>query len=145
MPNSELVQAPSEEICFADASVLLELLRTKEVSAVEMMKAHLNQIARVKPKLNAIVTLVDEQQLLKKARLADDARAKGERLGPLHGLPVAVKDLHNEGNTNNIRFAFVPGRRSWNRLPLGPTRKEGRRNRDWKDKRAGVRTRVPNI
>jgi amidase len=94
MRNAELAHAPSEEICFSEVSLLVELLRTKKVSAVEVMKAHLDQIARVNAKLNAIVTLVDEQQLLKDARLADEALAKGKWLGPLHGLPIGVKDLH---------------------------------------------------
>lgn len=103
MSNTDLVHSASEDICFTEANVLAELLRTKKISALEIMKAHLKQIARVNPKLNAIVTLVDEQQLLKEARLADDALAKGEWLGPLHGLPIGVKDLHA---TKGIRTTY---------------------------------------
>jgi amidase len=84
----------SPDICFMDATALVELLRTKKVSSVEVMKAHLGQIARVNSKVNAIVTLVDEPQLLAEAQAADDALAKGNWLGPLHGLPIGVKDLH---------------------------------------------------
>lgn len=84
----------SLDMCFMDATALVELLRTKKVSSVEVMKAHLGQIARVNSKVNAIVTLVDEQQLLAEAQAADDALAKGNWLGPLHGLPIGVKDLH---------------------------------------------------
>src|ERR1700722_17186667 len=80
-------------MCFMDATALVELLRTKKVSSVEVMKAHLSQIARVNSKVNAIVTLVEEEQLLAEARAADDALAKGNWLGPLHGLPIGVKDL----------------------------------------------------
>ena len=69
-------------------------MRAKKLSAREIMQAHLKQIARVNSKLNAIVTLVPEDQLLTQADGADGAFAKGESLGPLHGLPVAVKDLH---------------------------------------------------
>jgi hypothetical protein len=58
------------------------------------MEAHLKQIHRVNPKVNAIVTLAPEDQLLAQATAADEALAKGQSLGPLHGLPVAVKDLH---------------------------------------------------
>ena len=90
----ELAQPPAEELCFMDATALVELLRTKKVSSVEVMKAHLSQIARVNSKVNAMVTLVDEAQLLEEARSADDALAKGNWLGPLHGLPIGVKDLH---------------------------------------------------
>jgi amidase len=103
MTKTERANAPPEEICLAEANVLLDLLRTKKVSAVEVMKAHLSQIARVNAKLNAIVTLVDEQQLLKEARRADEALAKGKWLGPLHGLPIGVKDLHA---TNGIRTTY---------------------------------------
>src|SRR5258707_9105946 len=57
------------------------------------MEAHLRQIERVNPRVNAIVTLVDEEQLMAQARAADEIIAKGKPHGPLHGLPVAVKDL----------------------------------------------------
>jgi amidase len=83
-----------DEICFMEATALIELVRTKKVSSLEIMKAHLNQIARVNPRVNAIVSLVDEEHLLAQARAADDALAQGKWLGALHGLPIAVKDLH---------------------------------------------------
>src|SRR5271165_3297750 len=103
MSTTELTQAPSEEICFLEATALVELLRTKKVSAVEVMKAHLRQIARVNSKVNAIVTLVDEEQLLAQARSADEALARGNWLGPLHGLPIGVKDLNA---TKGIRTTY---------------------------------------
>src|SRR5215831_7990040 len=93
----------SEEICFTEATELVELLRTKRVSAVEVMKAHLGQISRVNPKVNAMVTLVEEEQLLAQAQAADDALAKGNWLGPLHGLPIGVKDLHD---TKGVRTTY---------------------------------------
>lgn len=100
--EADLPSAPSE-ICFADATVLVEMLRTKKVSAVEVMKAHLSQIARVNPKVNALVTLVDEDQLLAQAQSADDALAKRKWLGPLHGVPIGVKDLNP---TKGIRTTY---------------------------------------
>ena len=67
-------------------------LRKKEVSAREVMTAHLAQIERVNPKVNAIVTLVAERAMADAAK-ADEAIAHGGPSGVLHGLPVAHKDL----------------------------------------------------
>lgn len=103
MSKPEPAQTSHDEICFLEATVLVEMLRAKKVSSVEVMKAHLSQIARVNPKVNAMVTLVDEEQLLAEARAADDALAKGNWLGPLHGVPIGVKDLHA---TKGIRTTF---------------------------------------
>jgi amidase len=99
----ELVQARDAEICFMEATALVELIQTKKVSSVEVMRAHLSQVARVNSKVNAMVTLVEEEQLLAEAQAADDALAKGNWLGPLHGLPIGVKDLHA---TKGIRTTF---------------------------------------
>ena len=92
-----------EELCFTGASNLSELLRAKKVSAVESMKAHLDQIQRMNPKVNAMVTLVEEEKLLGEALAADQALAKGNWMGPLHGMPIAVKDLKL---TKGIRTTF---------------------------------------
>src|SRR5258708_19468054 len=67
------------------------------------------QINRVNSKVNAIVTLVPEDQLMAQAAAADESLAKGKLLGPLHGMPVGVKDLHE---TAGIRPTY--------RSPLPP-------------------------
>ena len=114
----------SEEICFLSATTLARKIRAKQLSAVEVMQAHLAQIARVNPVVNAIVTL-DAEGAMAKARDADARQAKGEVLGALHGLPIAHKDLFL---TKGIRTThgspifkdFVPDQsmlvvdRSWN-------------------------------
>jgi amidase len=80
------------ELCFLTAIELAGKLREREISAVEVMHAHLAQIERVNPLVNAIVTLLPDQALAG-AAVADAAIAAGDHLGPLHGLPVAHKDL----------------------------------------------------
>ena len=57
------------------------------------MEVHLRQIERINHKVNAIVTMVPEAELMAQAQAADEAVVKGNSLGALHGLPVAVKDL----------------------------------------------------
>ena len=83
---------PVSEICFLSAEELVRRIRSKELSAVEVMEAHLYQIERINPIVNAIVTLVPEQAMAQ-ARAADAAIATGRDLGALHGLPIAHKDL----------------------------------------------------
>ena len=67
------------------------MLRDRAVSAVELVDAHLRQIERLNPKLNAFV-IVRAEQAREEARLADAAIQRGDIVGPLHGVPVTVKD-----------------------------------------------------
>ena len=78
------------ELIYSDATKLAELIRTREVSPVEVMKAHLDRIEAVNPKVNAIVTIADNA--LKSARKAEAAVQRGDELGPLHGVPFTAKD-----------------------------------------------------
>ena len=80
------------EICKFTAVELAAMIRRKELSAQEVISAHLQQIERVNPQVNAIVTVVADQAMAN-ARAADEAQARGHALGPLHGLPIAIKDL----------------------------------------------------
>lgn len=80
------------DLCFLTATELAQRIRKKEVSARQVMQAHLAQIDRINPKVNAIVTLAAEQAM-DSARAADEALARGAKIGPLHGLPIAHKDL----------------------------------------------------
>src|ERR1700674_4220756 len=93
-PSSVPPPNSSSEICFMRAVDILELIRSKKLSAREVMQANLKQIQRVNPNVNAMVTLVPEERLMAQALAADESLAKGNWLGPLHGLPVGVKDLH---------------------------------------------------
>jgi len=80
------------ELCFMTATELTARIRVREVSVAEVVRAHLAQIERVNPKVNAIVTLTPERAL-DEARARDAALARGEAPGPLFGLPAAHKDL----------------------------------------------------
>ena len=80
------------EICYLTAREIRDKIRNRDPSAVEVMEAHLAQIEKVNPTVNAIVTLHPDRAL-DGAKAADAAIANGEALGPLHGLPTAVKDL----------------------------------------------------
>ena len=94
------------EICFLEATELARLIRGREASAEETMEACLDQVERTNPRVNAIITLVPERAM-REARAADEflreALARGEDVRPLHGLPVAHKDL---APTRGIRTTF---------------------------------------
>jgi amidase len=80
------------ELCFMSATELAARIRARQLAARDLMAASLAQIERVNSAVNAIVTLHAEQAM-DQARRADEAQARGDALGPLHGLPVAHKDL----------------------------------------------------
>ncbi len=82
----------TSELCFLTATELAARIRSREVSCQESVEAHLGQIERINPQVNAIVTLIAEQAL-NQARRADETRSTPDTLGPLHGLPIAHKDL----------------------------------------------------
>ncbi len=78
-------------LIYCTATELAELICTKKVSALEVLEAHLAQIEQHNPKLNAIVTL-DSENARRRAAEVDQALAAGEIWGPLHGVPVTIKD-----------------------------------------------------
>jgi amidase len=93
---------PSQEICFLTATELARRIRVKDLSSREVMEAHLSQIDRINPEVNAIVTLLPEQAM-EQASIADETLMHSKQVGPLHGLPVAHKDLVP---TRGIRTTF---------------------------------------
>ncbi|MEU9383271.1 amidase [Streptomyces sp. NPDC048279] len=80
----------SIDLIHSDATELAELIRTGQVSSVEVMTAHLDRIEATNPGINAIVTLTNGA--LEAARAADEELAAGGVVGPLHGVPFTVKD-----------------------------------------------------
>jgi amidase len=87
---------------FLTAIELVQRMRSRQLSAREVLDAHLQQIERVNPKVNAIVTLAVDQAR-ERARQLDEEAAHGRYAGPLHGLPIAHKDLNE---TKGIRTTF---------------------------------------
>jgi amidase len=93
---------PGSEICSLTAQEMAARIRARDLSATEVVEAHLAQIEQTNPQVNAIVTLTAERAM-RDARAADDALARGLPVGSLHGLPVAHKDLVP---TKGIRTTF---------------------------------------
>ncbi len=83
-----------KELPFLTASQLSNLIETKEVSPVEATEAYLDRIEEVDPKLNSYITITGEQAF-ESARQAEQEIAAGKHRGPLHGVPMAVKDQFN--------------------------------------------------
>src|SRR5207237_1116122 len=96
-PRQRALEAVSE-LCFTAPRTLARLLRSRKVSATELMQAFIAQIERVNPKVNAIVTFLPEQAL-KAAKALDRKKSSA----PLAGLPIAYKDLVP---TKGIRTTF---------------------------------------
>jgi aspartyl-tRNA(Asn)/glutamyl-tRNA(Gln) amidotransferase subunit A len=89
---TDVVISDTNPIHYQDAGTLSALIRTKQLSSREVVQAHLDRVAAVNPKINAVVTLMADEAL-KGADAADKAVASGADLGPLHGVPFSIKDL----------------------------------------------------
>ncbi len=83
----------SDEICWLSAIELASRIQAKEISPVESVEAALKQLDRLNQRLNAVVTRTDELAR-SQAKEAESAVLRGDALGPLHGVPLVVKDLH---------------------------------------------------
>src|SRR5690348_13513949 len=123
----------NEEIVFASATRLAGLIRAKELSSVEVVDAHLARIEQVNPRLNAVVQLTADAAR-RRAKEADSALARGETWGPLHGVPVSIKDAFETAGVVSTggtlgRKGFVPTEdatvvqrlRAAGAIPLGKT------------------------
>jgi amidase len=81
-----------DDLAFLPAVELLDLMASRQVSSRELLGLYLDRVERINPAVNAIVTL-DAERAEVRAGAADDARARGESWGPMHGLPITVKDV----------------------------------------------------
>jgi len=99
------------DLTFLSAVSMAEQIRQKKLSPVELMAAHLARIEQLNPKLNAFVQ-VDAEGARRQARAAEEAVVRGEKLGPLHGVPVSIKSsievngMRSEAGTK-LRAGFV--------------------------------------
>ena len=82
-----------DDLCFAPATELAARIRTRDISPVEVVRAVLDRIERHNGRVNAFAHLTAELAL-DMARDAERAMTRGDDLGPLHGVPVTIKDLH---------------------------------------------------
>ena len=87
-----VIPTTETDLCYLPATAQRELLRTRAISSRELLEAYLTRIEAVNPVVNAIITM-DPDGAMAQAQAADDAAARGESLGSLHGLIVAHKDL----------------------------------------------------
>ena len=106
-PNSQ-----GEDLCFMPATMLATAIREKSVSPVEVINAVYARLHRINPRINAFCTLTEEQARLS-AKEAEAAVMRGDRIGPLHGVPVSIKDLFLTRGVrtmfgSRIRETYVP-------------------------------------
>src|ERR1051326_2780452 len=80
-----------ETLTSLSASELAAMIARGEISSVEAVEAHIDRIERVNPRLNAVVVKRYDAARVE-AREADERRARGEALGPLHGVPITIKE-----------------------------------------------------
>jgi amidase len=105
-----------KDVLSASATRQASLVRERKISSVELVKAHLDQISRVNPAINAAVAVLGERAL-DHAREADAAIARGTASGPLHGVPVSIKD--------SIEIAGTPCTAgTWGRRGAPPSAKD---------------------
>jgi amidase len=101
-----------EELVYASTTALAHALRDKQVSSQEVVEAYLKRIETVNPQLNAVAQLTADEALAQ-ARQADAALASKEIIGPLHGVPMTIKDQFDTAGVISTagtggRAAFVP-------------------------------------
>lgn len=100
------------ELIFQSATKLAELIRTKEVSPVEVIEAHIQRIEEVNPKLNAFVNMTFDTAL-ESARLSEQRITRGENVGLMEGVPISIKDTIETAGVRTVsgtrlRETFVP-------------------------------------
>jgi aspartyl-tRNA(Asn)/glutamyl-tRNA(Gln) amidotransferase subunit A len=96
----------SNDLCYTPATELTSLVRSKALSPVELTRAVLDRIERVNPTINAYCTITAEAAL-DVAHAAERAVMNGLPLGPLHGIPFSIKDLHLTKDVRTMSGSFI--------------------------------------
>ena len=96
------LNSSDSELAFTSVYDLAQMIKGKKISPVELMEVIFRRINDLNPKLNAFLTLA-EQEAMDSAKKAEELLSKGTDLGPLHGMPVGIKDLYN---TKGIRTTY---------------------------------------
>ena len=102
----------SDDICAMSLTAVVKAIDSGEISSLETTEACINRIQACGPKIDAICE-IDAESARANAQVADDKLANGLRSGPLHGVPLAHKDMFYRsgrisGCGSKIRAAFVP-------------------------------------
>ena len=111
------------DICYQSAGQLSKLIERGEISPVEIIEAHLERIELTEPVLNSFITLTAEQALVSAHKAESEIRS-GHYRGPLHGIPVGLKDLFNTGGvktTSGFGFSTILYQSKTVRWPHGLT------------------------
>ena len=97
---------PNDDLAFASTSDLRGLIDSRRVSIVELTEMFLRRIEALDPTLNAYLTVTGEETLIS-ARAAEGALLRGEKRGPLHGIPISIKDLEITRGTRSTMGSAV--------------------------------------
>ena len=95
-----------DQLCFASGTELLEMMATKKVSPVELNTLFFDRIERFNPQLNAFL-LVTRDEAMQAAQVAERAIVRGDQLGPLHGLPIPIKDTQMTAGVRTTSGSLV--------------------------------------
>ncbi|HET6874124.1 MAG TPA: amidase family protein [Acidimicrobiales bacterium] len=95
-----------DEICLQPATELARSIRRRELSSRELLDMYLGRIERLNPDLNAVVT-IEAERAQEEAERADEATAAGRPVGPLHGLPITIKDAIEVGGMRSTGGSFA--------------------------------------
>jgi aspartyl-tRNA(Asn)/glutamyl-tRNA(Gln) amidotransferase subunit A len=106
VPDSEGALATDKELAFSPAWRLRELIVSKSLSPVELTELYLRRIDALDPQLHAYLTVVPDQAMAA-AREAEQAVVRGNELGPLHGIPVSIKDLEMTKGIRSTAGCYV--------------------------------------